>query len=179
MTAHPDDLIGWNFVNNTDNPMDDISEGHGTHTAGIIGAVGDNGIGVAGTNWTVQIMPVEFLDSTGSGTDVAAAEAIDYAVDHGAKVIGQVGVEAARPIQPSRRHFSTLIQGSDFVCAAGNNGQNIDNNPFPTCLRRSSQYDRGWGYWQQRRLGKLVELWRQVSPARSTRCQHYQYTAER
>ncbi len=54
-TSYPDDLIGWNFVNNNNNPMD--GNGHGTVTAGEIGAVGNNGIGVAGVNWNVQIMP--------------------------------------------------------------------------------------------------------------------------
>jgi subtilisin family serine protease len=130
-TANPDDLIGWNFVNNTNNPMDDFSEGHGTHTAGIIGAVGNNGIGVAGTNWTVQIMPVEFLDSTGSGTDVAAAESIDYAVNHGAKVINASWGGSGTP-DPT---ITAALQYADskgviFVAAAGNNGQDIDNNPF-------------------------------------------------
>ena len=130
-TSHPDDLIGWNFVNNTNNPMDDLSEGHGTHTAGIIGAVGNNGIGVAGTNWTVQIMPVEFLDSTGSGTDVAAAESIDYAVNHGAKVINASwgGSGAADPTVTAALEYADS-KGVIFVAAAGNNGQDIDNNPF-------------------------------------------------
>ncbi len=70
-TAYPDDLIGWNFVAGTDDPLDD--NGHGTHTAGIIGAVGNNGIGVSGVNWNVQVMAVKFLDSSGSGTDDNAA----------------------------------------------------------------------------------------------------------
>jgi subtilisin family serine protease len=129
--SHPDDLIGWNFVNNTNNPMDDFSQGHGTHTAGIIGAVGNNGIGVAGTNWTVQIMPVEFLDSTGSGSDVAAAESIDYAVDHGAKVINASwgGSGSPDPTITAALQYANS-KGVIFVAAAGNNGQNIDNNPF-------------------------------------------------
>ena len=70
-TATPNDLIGWNFVNNTNNPMDD--EGHGTFTAGEIGEMTNNAIGGAGLVWNAQIMPVEFLDSSGNGTDTAAA----------------------------------------------------------------------------------------------------------
>jgi len=65
-----DDVRGWNFVRNTNDPMDD--QGHGTHVAGTIGAVGDNGVGVAGVNWNVRIMAVKFLDSSGSGTSMAA-----------------------------------------------------------------------------------------------------------
>ena len=56
-TAHLDDLIGWNFVTNTNNPFDD--NGHGTHTAGTIGAMGNNGVGVVGVNWQVQIMAAQ------------------------------------------------------------------------------------------------------------------------
>src|SRR5262249_46642813 len=56
-----DDLIGWNFVNNTNDPMDDFSvpeqdiHGLGTAAAGIIGAIGNNNLGVAGLNWKVQL----------------------------------------------------------------------------------------------------------------------------
>ena len=88
-TAHPDDLIGWNFVNNTNNPMDDF--GHGTHTAGTIGAMGNNATGVVGVNWQTQIMPLEFIDSTGNGTDAAAAAAIEYSILHGARLQQQLG----------------------------------------------------------------------------------------
>jgi hypothetical protein len=127
-TAFPDDLIGWNFVANTNNPIDQA--GHGTFTAGEIGAVGNNAIGVAGTAWTVQVMPAQFLDSTGSGTDVAGAEAIEFAVDHGAKVInaswGGSGTSPtiAAAIQYANEH------GVIIVAAAGNNATNDDTNFF-------------------------------------------------
>lgn len=57
--------------------MDD--NGHGTHVAGTIGAVGNNGVGVVGVNWNVQIMPLKFLGADGSGTTSAAVEAVNYA----------------------------------------------------------------------------------------------------
>ncbi|MGA3323944.1 MAG: S8 family serine peptidase [Terriglobia bacterium] len=60
---------GFNPVYGTCDPMDDL--GHGTHVAGIIGAVGNNGLGVSGVNWNVQLLPCKFIDSTGSGTMVA------------------------------------------------------------------------------------------------------------
>ena len=72
-------------MSNTNNPND--GEGHGTFTAGEIGEMTNNAIGGAGLVWNAQIMPVAFLDSSGNGTDTGAAEAIDYAVNHGAKVI--------------------------------------------------------------------------------------------
>ena len=99
-----------------------MTNGHGTFTAGEIGAVSNNGIGVAGVDWNVQLMPVQFLDSTGNGTDTAAAEAIEYAVDHGAKVInaswGGSGTDPtiADAIQYADQH------GVIIVAAAGNNG---------------------------------------------------------
>ena len=129
--AYPDDLVGWNFAaiststpNGTNNPID--QNGHGTFTAGEIGAVGNNGIGVAGVDWNAQLMPVQFLDSTGNGTDTAAAEAIEYAVNHGAKVInaswGGGGSDTiAAAIQYADQH------GVIIVAAAGNNGTDNDN----------------------------------------------------
>ena len=54
----------------TCNPMDDHN--HGTHVSGTIGAVGNNGIGVVGVNWTTQLMGIKFLDAQGSGTTADA-----------------------------------------------------------------------------------------------------------
>ncbi len=125
-TAHPDDLVGWNFAGDNNNPID--QNGHGTFTAGEIGAVGNNGIGIAGTDWNVQLMPVQFLDSSGNGTDTAAAEAIDYAVDHGAKVVnaswGSSGTDPtiAAAIAYADQH------GVIIVAAAGNDGTDDDNS---------------------------------------------------
>ncbi len=132
-TAHPDDLIGWNFAaittstpNGTNNPLD--QNGHGTFTAGEIAEVGNNGIGGTGVDWNVQLMPVQFLDSSGNGSDTAAAEAIEYAVNHGAKVInaswGGSGVDPT---------IAAAIQYADnagviIVAAAGNNGTDDDNS---------------------------------------------------
>ncbi len=73
-----DDVHGINAITGTGDPLDDNA--HGTHCSGTIGAVGNNGIGVAGVNWEVSIMGLKFLDSGGSGTLDAAIRAIDYAV---------------------------------------------------------------------------------------------------
>jgi subtilisin family serine protease len=65
--GYVDDLIGWNFVNDTNDPYDEttfFNPGHGTHTAGTIGAVGNNGVGVVGVNWHVKIMALKFLNLT-------------------------------------------------------------------------------------------------------------------
>ena len=60
------------------NPMDDND--HGTHTSGTIGAVGNNGTGVVGVNWTAKIMGLKFLDSGGSGSVGDAVNAIEFAI---------------------------------------------------------------------------------------------------
>ncbi len=83
-TAHPDDLFGWNFVSNTNNPFDD--NGHGTNVSGILGATGNNGTGVAGVDWNVQIMPIKFIGSNGEGTVSDFIEGLNYSVQHGAKI---------------------------------------------------------------------------------------------
>ncbi|MNM24681.1 Minor extracellular protease Epr precursor [compost metagenome] len=61
--------------------------GHGTHVTGIIGALVNNGEGVAGISWYNKILPVKVLDNTGAGTTYSVAEGIIWAADHGAKVI--------------------------------------------------------------------------------------------
>ncbi|MFB4326521.1 S8 family peptidase [Priestia sp. BR_2] len=76
---------GYNIVEKDKQPLDDV--GHGTHVAGIIGALVNNGEGVAGVSWYNKIMPVKALDGSGSGTTYAVAEGIIWATDHGAKVI--------------------------------------------------------------------------------------------
>ncbi|MDI9561300.1 MAG: S8 family serine peptidase, partial [Pseudomonadota bacterium] len=59
-----DDVYGWDFYNNNNYPMD--FRGHGTHVAGIIGAVGNNAKGITGVNWNVRIMPLKFMEETGN-----------------------------------------------------------------------------------------------------------------
>ena len=136
-TAHPNDFIGWNFVTGGHDPMD--ANGHGTFTASEIGEMTNNTIGGAGLVWNTQIMPVAFLDSTGNGTDTAAAQAIDYAVLHGAKVInaswGGPGMDPT---------IAAAIQYADqngviIVAAAGNDTAD-DDTTFFTPASYSAQY---------------------------------------
>ncbi len=125
-TANPDDLIGWNYVTNTNDPTDD--NGHGTFTASEIGEVGNNALAGTGVNWTAQIMPVAFLDGTGNGTDTAAAEAIEYAVNHGAKVINASwGGSGTDPVIASAIQYADNA-GVIIVAAAGNNTSDDDNS---------------------------------------------------
>jgi subtilisin family serine protease len=122
-----DDVRGWDFVNNDSDPMDD--NGHGTHVAGTIGAVGNNGIGVTGVAWTASIMPLKFLDQSGSGSLSDAIKAIQYARVNGAKIInaswGGGGFSSA--LQSAITQFIT--SGGLFVAAAGNEATNNDVTP--------------------------------------------------
>ncbi|MDG3002529.1 S8 family serine peptidase [Paludisphaera mucosa] len=124
-----DDIIGWNFVAGNNNPLDD--HGHGTHVAGIIGATGNNGVGVSGVDWRVQIMALKFLDSSGSGSDVDAAAATLYAAAHGARVSNNsYGAAGTASTTFDSAIAAAAAAGSVFVAAAGNSALNTDVNPF-------------------------------------------------
>jgi subtilisin family serine protease len=122
-----DDLRGINLVSGDSDPLDDSS--HGTHVAGIAGAEGDNVIGTVGVNWKVRLMALKFLDEQGEGSTADAAEAIDYAVSHGALVINASWGGPA----PSQALYHSISQAGDqgalFVAAAGNEGENADSSP--------------------------------------------------
>jgi len=79
-----DDVMGWNFETNNNNPKDDHF--HGTHVSGTAGGVGGNG-GIAGVSWNSSLQIVKFISGSGSGTTAAAISTIIYAADNGAKVI--------------------------------------------------------------------------------------------
>ena len=110
-------------------------------TAGEIGAVGNNGIGVAGVNWNVQIMPVQCVRLVGQRVPtLTAAEAIDYAVNHGAKVINASwGGYGTDPTIAAAIQYADQ-QGVIIVCAAGNNGTDDDTTlrSPPPRIRRST-----------------------------------------
>jgi len=124
---HPNDFIGWNFVNNTNSPFDDHS--HGTHTSGTIAAEGNNGIGVAGVNWTVQLMPDKWIAGSGSGQTADAIAAVNYSVLHGASVSSN----SWHVFEDSQGLYDAIANartaGDLFVAAAGNDGHNTDQFP--------------------------------------------------
>ncbi len=79
-----DDIRGWDFVNNDNDPLD--GHGHGTHVAGSIAAVVDNGNGVAGVMWNGQVMALKILDDQGYGLLSDAIAALEYATARGVRV---------------------------------------------------------------------------------------------
>jgi subtilisin family serine protease len=126
--TYRDDLIGWNFVNNSNSPWDDYN--HGTHTAGTLGAIGNNGVGVTGMLWQARIMVLKFIDASGMGQDTAAAAAIRYAAIKGARVSNNSWGEShfSMPIYDAI-NFARM-QGHVLVAAAGNAAVSTDTTPL-------------------------------------------------
>jgi len=118
---------GYNAITNTLDPMDD--QGHGTHCAGTIGAVGSNGIGVAGVTWNVQLMGVKFLSGSGSGTLADAIKAIRWAVDHGADILSNSWGGGSYSDNLKEAIEYAASKDVLFVAAAGNEKNNNDSKP--------------------------------------------------
>src|SRR3954447_2875712 len=132
--AHPDlkaNLLssGHDYVDGDNTPSD--QNGHGTHVAGIIGAVGNNGIGVAGVAWKASILPVRVLNASGSGSVSTVLHGYNYAAGRGAKIVNvSLGGDA-----PSQTEYDALRNASDtlFVVAAGNDAVNVDTTDSYPC----------------------------------------------
>ena len=81
-----DDVRGWDFVSNDNNPMDGNFDGHGTHVEGAIAAE-QNDFGITGVAYNAKIMPVRVLPTFGYGKGNNIAAGIRYAAENGANVI--------------------------------------------------------------------------------------------
>ena len=126
---------GYDFVADTAAVTDPV--GHGTHVAGIIGAVGDNAVGVAGVNWHARLMPLRVLG--GADPAGAVARAIEFAVARGARVIN-----ASLAIGPDARLEEAVGRaravGALVVAAAGNAGADLAAAPtYPAAY--AARYD--------------------------------------
>lgn len=153
---------GYNAIDKNFDPWD--GHGHGTHVSGTIGAAGNNGIGVAGVNWLVSLLPVKVLDDGGSGSDDEIIDGLNYVL---AQKQGGLNIRVANlslggwrpPIaDPNTSAYGIAYRqlsdaGVLVVVAAGNEYQNIDapggpgsnpNNPgmdyrglrpYPACFQ--------------------------------------------
>lgn len=129
---------GFNALNNTCDPLD--NNNHGSHVSGTIGAVGNNGVGVTGVNWTAVVMGAKFLDASGSGTTAGAVNAIEFTLQAKQAFANTAGANI-RVLSNSwgGGSFSqTLLDEINkanssnmlFVAAAGNSSADNDLNPF-------------------------------------------------
>jgi subtilisin family serine protease len=125
---------GFNAFDGTNDPSDD-STSHGTMIAGVLGAVGNNGKGVTGVAWQVQMMACKCLNN-GSGSDSTVIACIDYAVTNGAKIINASFDSPSFSQAVSNAIVTTRDAGIIWVASAGNGnpGINIDVTPhYPAC----------------------------------------------
>jgi Tfp pilus assembly protein PilZ len=126
--GYVDDFRGWNFVANSNDPMDD--EGHGTHVSGIILGVSQDITAATLQPAKVKIMPVKFLDSSGSGSTSNAVLAIDYAIQNGARVLNNSWGGGSFSNSLLTAISSAYDKKVVFAAAAGNAG--TDNDASPT-----------------------------------------------
>ncbi|MDI6775425.1 MAG: S8 family serine peptidase, partial [Verrucomicrobiota bacterium] len=120
------------FHNGDGDPMDD--HGHGTHCAGTIGAVGNNGIGVAGVCWNARIMALKFLGSGGSGSTADAISAVEYATLMKARLTSNSW--GGGGFSQGLKDAIDAAGAADiaFIAAAGNDNRDTDSYPmYPAC----------------------------------------------
>lgn len=125
-----DDIHGYNFVDDNGDPLD--INGHGTHCAGVIGAISDNNIGIVGVMKHVTMIPIQFLSASGSGTTANAIQSVSYAVKMGSDIISNSWGGGGYSELLKKEIEIAKDEGIIFVVAAGNNGSNNDKkNSFP------------------------------------------------
>jgi len=170
-----DDLRGFDFANSVDGDLDgfydgplDVGDpdpfddrGHGTHVAGTIAAVANNGIGIAGVAPKARIMPLKGFPAEGEGLDSDLWRAVLYAAHNGARVINTSwSCSPACPRNPLAEEIVRWVHamGAVIVTSAGNRNADVVTNS-PENMREvitvasSGQDDRpsqtftnfGWG----------------------------------
>jgi len=122
--GYVDDINGWDWVNEDNNPMDD--HGHGTNVTGIIGAIANNNSLYTGGNWNSKIMPLKVLNSSNNGTYADMANSIFYAVDNGAKVISMsIGGIGASDLLSDAMQYMNINNVVFTVCMMNFNTNDI------------------------------------------------------
>ena len=129
--GYVDDVRGWDFWNGDNDPLD--GHGHGTHTAGTVGAVGDNGLGVVGVAASTTLMPLQILSSSGQGDVALTAEAVLYASSfedaEGNKIVRVTNNSYGFPRKSKTLENALSGCGALYVCSAGNDGSTRPKYP--------------------------------------------------
>jgi len=130
--GYVNDQYGYDATDVNGDPMD--QNGHGTHCAGIIGADGNNGIGIAGINWRVKIMPLKFMSKGGFGTTKDAIEAINYVINRKKDGVNVRIISASWGSTQKSKALEDVIRsageaGIMFIAASGNASANADKSP--------------------------------------------------
>lgn len=129
--GYVDDIQGWDFDGNNNTVFDGAGDDHGTHVSGTIGAVGGNGVGVAGICWSVKLLNAKFLGSQG-GTTANAIKAVDYFTDlklrHGLNLVATNNSWGGGGFSQGLQDAITRAEQADilFVAAAGNSATDND-----------------------------------------------------
>ena len=152
-----DDVWGYNFIYNDNEPMDD--HGHGTHCAGTIAAVGDNELDISGLCWNARIMPIKILGDDGDGNAADAALAVYYAVANGAHVISASwgGPEPSELLEEALAYAHS--HGVVTVAAAGN--EDTDELFYPAAYSQAigvAATDTGDRRWSSSNYGPWVDV---------------------
>jgi subtilisin family serine protease len=146
-----DDVNGWNFFSDNNKVFEDPAvDGHGTHVAGTIGAVGNNAIGVTGVAWHVKLMVLKFMGKQENGkiggSTANAVRAINYAIDQKKRGVNLRAINASwgGSGRSNALHDAIIAAGDAgilFVCAAGNGGDDGRGDD----LDELPDYPAGWG----------------------------------
>lgn len=126
LNGYVDDYQGWNFAYDTNSPADDL--GHGTSVAGVIGANGNNAIGVAGVDWNCKLMICKVLDATNYGSYADIADAIYYATNNGADIMNMSFAGGSSSVISNAVQYAW--NNNVVMCAATGNG-NTSVPAFP------------------------------------------------
>ncbi len=150
--GYTDDVDGWNFVEGNNDVRPSVFESkddkeavrHGTLVAGLIGAVGENGVAGVGMNWQVNIMALRAISNSGSGSSSDVVNAVNYAIRQGADVISMSFVGDFQGAQLRDSFYRAYENGIVVVAASGNNRHSkkgdLDEFPqFPVCFDKKEQ----------------------------------------
>ncbi len=118
--GYVDDVQGWDFVNNDNDPTDD--HGHGTNVAGIAAATGNNSAGYAGVDWNAKVMILKILDNQNFGNYTNWALAIRYAADNGANIFNMsVGGSGFSQLMESAIQYANTKNAIVVACMMNTN----------------------------------------------------------